>query len=156
MECPICFEIIKNNCVTTCNHEYCYNCLTKWIMKGKLNCPLCKSFIYKININNKTLYEFESLYYNKPIPTNIIKKNHIIDFNNSNNSNNNTLSPGLTVSSNDNYGIKIVKLNKKNRFYKEGFRNNDIILFLNNIPCIKHNYSMSISEDKRDHIATLN
>ena len=75
-----------------------------------------------ININNK----------------NKIRKNHLINFNN------NTLSTGIAIYTNGGYGIKIVRLNSKNRFYKEGFRNNDIILFLNNIPYIQHKYSIEI------------
>ena len=142
MECAICFDTIKNSCMTPCNHVYCYNCLIKWIVKGGLICPICRSFIYEINVSNKILYDFETSYYSNMIINtnnkNKIRKNHLIDFNN------NTLSPGITITSNNGYGIKIVKLNSKNRFYKEGFRNNDILLFLNNIPCIHHKYSMEI------------
>jgi len=41
--CPICLCSIDHLAViTTCNHHFCYGCITKWA-KSKLHCPLCKT-----------------------------------------------------------------------------------------------------------------
>ena len=131
MDCSICFEPIKNSCSTICKHKYCYECLLKWINFGGTKCPLCKEFIYEINIdsefiNNENITEEY-----------IIKKT--LDFGNSEH-------PGITISSNNGFGIKITKLKKNDKFYKEGFRVNDIILFLNGVPCKQHSSSIKIIE----------
>lgn len=55
-ECSICLNIIDNSnlCITNCNHDYCYDCLIKWLEINKL-CPNCRtsieSFLYKDEIN---------------------------------------------------------------------------------------------------------
>lgn len=145
MECPICFEIIQNSCVGSCMHHYCYNCLLKWINKGGKKCPICKKFIYEIKMDK----EFDSINNvdnkNKIITESTKKK--IINFDDS-------LPPGITITSNKGIGLKISKLNYKDKFYKEGYRVNDILLFLNNVPCIEHSESIKIIkhayENKKD------
>ena len=55
-ECSICLNIIDHSdlCITNCNHDYCYDCLIKWLEINKL-CPNCRttieSFLYKNEIN---------------------------------------------------------------------------------------------------------
>ena len=47
-ECPICFNTIDhdNICKTECNHKYCTECLTKWLLdKKNLTCPTCRKNI---------------------------------------------------------------------------------------------------------------
>lgn len=43
-ECPICYETISsvNNCVTTCNHSFCLNCILR-CSKSSNCCPICRS-----------------------------------------------------------------------------------------------------------------
>lgn len=147
MECPICFEIIQNSCVGSCMHHYCYNCLLKWIHRGGTTCPICKQFIYEIKMD----IEFDSINNtenNNILITEYTKKN-TISFHDS-------LPPGITITSNKGIGVKICKLNSKDKFYKEGYRVNDILLFLNNVPCIEHFESIKIIkhayENKKDLI----
>jgi len=41
--CPICLCTIDHVAViSTCNHRFCYGCITKWA-KSKLHCPMCKA-----------------------------------------------------------------------------------------------------------------
>ena len=54
-ECDICFEN-NINCLTNCNHKYCFQCLYNWIeIKKKETCPYCRKKIIlsesMININ---------------------------------------------------------------------------------------------------------
>ena len=45
IECPICLNEIEsdNICRTECNHQFCTECLTKWLLeKKKLTCPSCR------------------------------------------------------------------------------------------------------------------
>ena len=143
MECPICFEIINNSCVGSCMHHICYKCLIKWLNHGGTKCPVCKKYIYEIKFDK----EFDQI-------------NNINNINNSSsNSSNNNISeytkkiiidfsdgipPGITIASNKGIGLKIIKLNKNDKIYKAGFRINDVILFLNNVPCINHSESIKI------------
>ena len=147
MECPICFEIIQNSCVGSCMHHYCYNCLLKWIHRGGTKCPICKKFIYEIKLDK----EFDSIN-NKENNNELTReytKKTIINFDDS-------LPPGITITSNKGIGVKICKLNSKDKFYKEGYRVNDILLFLNNVPCTEHYESIKIIkhayENKKDLI----
>jgi hypothetical protein len=56
MECPICMNNINNNdiCITSCDHRYCYDCLSRWL-SVKNTCPNCRksieTFNYKDMIN---------------------------------------------------------------------------------------------------------
>tara|TARA_B100001094_G_scaffold220990_2_gene215047 strand:+ start:1480 stop:1854 length:375 start_codon:yes stop_codon:yes gene_type:complete len=56
-ECPICLKEFNKNdlCLTSCNHEYCNDCLNIWFNTNRTDCPICrksiKSFIYN---NEKT------------------------------------------------------------------------------------------------------
>ena len=54
-ECSICLLTIDkdNSCITSCNHNFCYDCLNKWLEKK--TCPNCRKqidyFHYKNEIN---------------------------------------------------------------------------------------------------------
>ena len=57
MECPVCLEIIdcsENIFKTTCNHDFCKNCLIKWSLNNQTDnktCPLCRKNIqYEVEI----------------------------------------------------------------------------------------------------------
>ena len=45
MECPICYETINHECSLNCNHSLCKKCLYDWLLKGKLSCPYCRSYM---------------------------------------------------------------------------------------------------------------
>ena len=133
MECPICFETIENSAVGSCQHHFCYKCLFKWISKGGKNCPTCKEFIYKIQLDR----EFDSINNNvsSPIILDSVKEIQI---------NNWKSNPGVTISNNKTGGLKIIKINKNNQFYKSGIKLNDIIVSLNGVPCFDHSNSIKI------------
>ena len=146
MDCPICFELIENSCIGSCMHHFCYKCLTKWISFGGLICPSCKFHIYEIKLDK----EFDSL--NNPCNSNKLiedytKKLEINFFNNQ--------PPGITICNIKGFGVKVIKLNKKDSCYKSGLREGDIILKLNNIPCYNHNDAITIIKkyfEKRQNI----
>jgi uncharacterized protein YbaR (Trm112 family) len=58
-ECSICYEELKTNnlCVTSCNHDFCFNCIVQFINSANKNnysicCPVCRTDII-INQNNE-------------------------------------------------------------------------------------------------------
>ena len=138
MECPICFEIIKNSCVGSCMHHFCYACLIKWISFGGCKCPTCKKFIYEIKFDR----EFDKL--NNNIETSFTSehtKKIMIYFND------HLTPPGITLCSNKGPGVKILKLDTHDKCYNSGLQINDVILFLNNVPCNTHNNAILIIKD---------
>ena len=41
-DCPICgdkFEIVRR---TSCNHDFCFNCLNEWVKENN-TCPICST-----------------------------------------------------------------------------------------------------------------
>ena len=62
IECPICYENIPklNTIETCCNHNFCKNCFTKFVMNTKLDksldCPMCRTDIAKV-------YDIAIVYY---------------------------------------------------------------------------------------------
>ncbi|XP_033107381.1 tripartite motif-containing protein 2-like [Anneissia japonica] len=45
LECPLCYERLKDPKTLPCLHTYCLSCLTKWVNeKGRLQCPNCLQF----------------------------------------------------------------------------------------------------------------
>jgi len=57
MECPICFNIIKNSAIGSCTHHFCLECLLRWCEVGDTKCPVCKTSICAI----KRDIEFDKL-----------------------------------------------------------------------------------------------
>ena len=137
MECPICFEIIKNSCVGSCMHHFCYTCLVKWISFGGCKCPNCKRFIYEIKFDR----EFDELNNNTETSlTSEYTKKIMVYFEDN-------VPPGITICPNSGPGVKIVKLNKQDKCYNSGLKVGDIILFLNNVPCNTHADAILIIKD---------
>ena len=143
MECAICYNIIKNSCIGSCTHHFCFPCLIKWITYGGTNCPLCKTFIQEIRfdkdfdllvskINRDVSYSVVS----NEIQCNLSK--HIII----NEPNDKCIK--ITLENNNGPGVKIQNLHKKGSAFLEGLRPNDVIIFLNNIPCINHLQSIEV------------
>ena len=45
-ECPICLCNARLPVATKCGHIFCWECIKSWVnVKGKLECPICKSGI---------------------------------------------------------------------------------------------------------------
>ena len=49
-KCPICIGPIQDKYVTSCNHEFCTSCITKWRCTKK-TCPICRTDINTIEKN---------------------------------------------------------------------------------------------------------
>ncbi len=135
MECPICFNIIKNSAIGSCTHHFCLECLLRWCEVGDTKCPVCKTSICAIKrdiefdkLNGCNFIELDNI-----LPT--IKINFKKD----------TIA-GITLENNYTYmglgnrapGVIISKLNEHDQCAKQGLRKKDIILFINKIPCMDH------------------
>ena len=132
MECPICFELIQNSTICPCVHHFCYKCIIDWCKINNL-CPVCKEVITELkrdpqfdSINNNTVSIFKNMNeISIPIPNNTF--------------------PGVSLKNNiEGTGVKISKVNYNDQFYKYGIDKDDIILFINNVPCINHEQSINI------------
>ena len=55
IECPVCLNEINKDqiCLTDCKHEFCYNCLYKWL-RININCPICREDVETFKYNNET------------------------------------------------------------------------------------------------------
>ena len=57
--CSICLEnkIMATKKTLSCNHNFCYNCITTWESKGKYHCPCCRLpfFSNKIQVKEKLM-----------------------------------------------------------------------------------------------------
>lgn len=136
MECPICFNIIENSAIGSCTHHFCLSCIIKWCEMGGTECPKCKMHISQLRLDR----EFDQL--NNPTSNSSIPIiSNQICINNSNIS--------ITLRNNYNWrgigsrgpGVVITKLVEK---HKSGLKVGDIIILINNIPCIDHVQSIDI------------
>ena len=156
MDCPICFNVIKNSAMGSCTHHFCLPCLLKWCEFGGTKCPKCKVLLSEIKIDR----EFDniiSLVENTEgghIPNyKPLKSDIIVSFPKDN-------LAGITLENNYSWlglgtrgpGVVISKINDKYKCYKDGLRQKDIIIFINNIPCIHHEQTIKII----DHIVQNN
>ena len=163
MICGICLETINKSVMGSCNHHYCYDCLINWL-KTKNKCPKCNNILYEINFDkefdelindyrkikgeNSPIKRYNTLYSglqdnNYNYLENIIEKKILIDFNKYKNE-----EIGITLTNNTNGpGVKIKKVIQNKLAYKHNLKKGDIILFINNIPCINHKQSMEILEN---------
>lgn len=154
MDCPICFNIIKKSAIGSCTHHFCMSCLIKWCEFGGTKCPLCKLPIIEIRpdkefdkitalSDSSDLLESLNLSERSDLSNNDGKI--IVDFKK------NDLA-GVTLENNYGFlsmnsrgpGVVISKINEYQYCYKCGLRKNDIILFINNIPCSEHNQTVNI------------
>tara|TARA_A100001015_G_C15044284_1_gene742344 strand:+ start:7227 stop:7562 length:336 start_codon:yes stop_codon:yes gene_type:complete len=53
-------------------------------------------------------------------------------------------SPGIILTNNNGPGVKIKKVFTDKQCYKSGLRKDNIILFLNNVPCSNHNDAIKL------------
>lgn len=146
MECSICFNVIQNSSVGSCRHHFCTSCLIEWCIHGGTLCPKCKTFISEI----KSDPEFDS------INTSNTSNNNIINYNNYNNYTKEIIVnfkqtdiAGITLKNNYKNntripGVKIYKINKKHKCYQSGLKVNDVIMYINKIPCMDHKQAIEI------------
>lgn len=128
-ECPICLEKIKYATVGSCLHHFCYFCLFKHC-KFSNKCPICKTDILELRLDR----EFDLLINQDTLPK-LQYSNEIIMVPKLGEE------PGLTIRNNLNGpGVKISKIKSNGLFKKHDFKINDIILFINEIPCSNHTF----------------
>lgn len=162
-ECPICLDNIKYATIGSCTHHFCYFCLFKHC-KFNNKCPLCSTKINEIRLDR----EFDQLINKDTLPLFIYPNETIINnyYNNSNSERNETIennnvstsnllldkkinscnkiiTPGLTIKNNvKGPGVIITKIKSTGLFDKYYFKINDILLFINEVPCCNHIYVM--------------
>lgn len=140
MDCPICYNLIDNSCIPSCTHHFCFKCIVKWCHHDGKKCPICSTFIREVRLDP----EFDML--NNPnvdptISSEYLKSISIDDFSGR------SKELGITLKNNQGPGVKIIKLKKNEACENAGLYVNDIILFMNNVPCIHHQQSIQILED---------
>ena len=132
MDCPICYKKIINSCIGSCTHHFCLTCLIKWCEHGGRTCPICKIPIREIRLDT----EFNELNSPGEVNTPYINSDNeiIVDFN-KNDLAGLTLENNFTVGGfkNRGPGVKISKINKKDKCYISGLRINDILLFIKGV-----------------------
>lgn len=42
-ECVICYDELKEPCMTACGHYFCFHCLSSWFIAGNTACPACRA-----------------------------------------------------------------------------------------------------------------
>lgn len=131
-ECPICLDPIKYATVGSCMHHYCYFCLYKHCRFSN-KCPMCKTKIHEIKYDR----EFDFLLNGDSLPT-LKYSNEVILY-----PIENIKTPGLTIkNSSKGPGVIITKIKSSGLFSKYNFKENDILLFINEVPCCNHIYTM--------------
>jgi len=112
-------------------------------MHGGTSCPKCKIIISEIKPDPEFDFINTSII-NSEIFIDISKnyKEKIINFKQ-------TEAAGITLTNNYKnnkraVGVKISKIDKKKQCYESGLRINDIIININNIPCINHKQAIDI------------
>jgi hypothetical protein len=161
MICGICLEIINKSVIGNCNHHFCYECLINWL-KTKNTCPKCNNILYEINFDKEfddIIRDYKNIKgENSPLKKNtintspmknnnyiesIIEKKILIDFNKYKNE-----EIGITITNNSNGpGIKIKQIIQNKIAHKHNLKKGDVILFINNIPCINHKQTIEIIEN---------
>ena len=130
-ECSICLDSIKYASVGSCMHHYCYYCLYKWCTKSN-KCPICKELILEIKIDR----EFDRLINGYTLPVikfpNLIILSPIIGIKD----------PGLKIKNNNGPGVIILNIKSNGLFNYYGIKKKEIILFINEIPCMNHKFVM--------------
>lgn len=132
-ECPICLDQIKYSAVGSCMHHFCYFCLFKHC-KLSNECPMCKTKIHEIKLDR----EFDFLINGSKLST-LKFKNEVFLFPISE-----IKDPGLTIKNNiKGPGVVITKIKSSGLFSKYNFKENDVLLFINGVPCNNHAFVMT-------------
>ena len=151
MECPICLDYIKNSCTGSCYHHFCFKCLSKWCLTNN-SCPICKTYINQIiydkefDMINLQLSKITNLDISSNISSNIALNSNIFNLTICFDDNINKKLM-MTLKNNSGPGVYVYKINNNCRAYHYGLRNNDIILFINNIPCYNHKQTIEIFDN---------
>ena len=175
MECSICYNIIQKSAVGSCNHHYCFQCLIRWCRFSD-SCPKCKTFISaisfdpeydllikelsKLNVDIEQIGNDDGRSYDK---NEVIKKGKGVkekgkgiqdSVHGGGNIREVTMTfvnkdqAGLTIKNNaKGPGIKVSGIDRGGRAEESGIKKGDIILFINNIPCINHVQSVAIIKE---------
>ena len=142
MECPICYNIIINSAIGSCTHHFCKACLIRWCEFGGTKCPTCNALITHIRVDP----EFDQINGTTHMNSNYTDQNKVVvNFEKDDHA-------GITLENNYSYmglgergpGVIISKINEKYKCYKNGLRKGDIVLSINNIPCVNHYQSVDI------------
>jgi hypothetical protein len=152
MDCAICFNHITTSCVGSCNHHFCAECLIQWCKTNNV-CPKCKCVIREIKpdpeFDNLTCILLSTLsgtsddLGNKFIFNLLHAKNCreiIIDFPPNSKA-------GITLTNNSGPGVKITKLSGDGRARASGLVSGNIIISINNVPCINHKQVIGIFDE---------
>ena len=54
--CSICLnEEVEGDkqCITGCNHNFCLDCINRWLNQGNITCPMCREAIRIYRVNNE-------------------------------------------------------------------------------------------------------
>ena len=182
MECPICFDTIKNSCFGSCYHHFCFKCLTRWCVSHN-TCPVCKTYINQILcdkefdlINNQLInknsgYDSSTIYVENytdssgcgvgsgvgsgggggsggvehivpsvSLGSNLFSITICFD-------DNIDKQIRLTLKNNSGPGVYVYKISNDCRAYHYGMRKNDVILFVNNLPCYNHKQTIQVFDN---------
>jgi len=148
MECSICYNHIFKSYTTDCLHHFCQHCLVKWC-KNNSTCPKCRSFIIfikpdpefdNINSSNNSILPSPlslSQIFSTDISCNLSL--FYIDFHNKSSKN-----IGITLINNNGLGVKVKNLSNNGLAITSGLKCDQIILFINDIPCFNHKQSIGL------------
>ena len=151
MECPICYNQIINSSIGSCTHHFCTDCIIRWCEFGGTTCPTCKTLISEIRpdkefdyINNQ-FNELNEINSPKNLRVYMGNSENIIVVNfEKNDLAGITLENNCSILGNRGPGVIIKKINENYKCFKSGLRKHDILLSINNIPCIDHKQSIDI------------
>ena len=135
MECPICLNVISNSCYANCSHHFCYECLKNWCYMGGKKCPMCKERMFQIILDKEFDLKNNPLC-DKEIEKELTKTIYV--------NLKGIIEPGIRVKERGavvnekkkEYGVIVTEL-EKNKKLIEYLKENDIIMYLNGMPCVK-------------------
>ena len=136
MECSICLEEIEHSCVILpCMHHFCFVCVIRTCHSHHTRCPNCRSLIHGV-LRDK---EFDILSgRSEPIQISCMKDRNVIRIVTG------TDGLGITLRNNGRpFGVWVSHVDPGRRAERSGLLKGDIILTINNVPCISHSSSIA-------------
>lgn len=56
-ECPVCLKEVKlGRYCHGCNHEFCFECISRWATQHRARCPLCNADLYGLYSDDASVY----------------------------------------------------------------------------------------------------